>query len=49
MRHGGAVVSCAVLIAVEVNGEGQCSVRGVSVSVKRVALPGELARDLRAI
>jgi transposase-like protein len=33
MRHGGAVVSCAVLIAVGVNGEGQRSVLGVSVSL----------------
>src|SRR3954467_3566688 len=33
MRHGGAVVSCAVLIAVGVNDEGQRSVLGVSVSL----------------
>jgi putative transposase len=33
MRHGGAVVSCAVLIAVGVNGEGRRSVLGVSVSL----------------
>ena len=33
MRHGGAVVSCAVLIAVGVNGEGWRSVLGVSVSL----------------
>ena len=33
MRHGGAVVSCAVLIAVGVNSEGRRSVLGVSVSL----------------
>jgi putative transposase len=33
MRHGGAVVSCAVLIAVGVSGEGQRSMLGVSVSL----------------
>src|SRR3954451_15308538 len=33
MRHGGAVVSCAVLIAVGITGEGQRSVLGVSVSL----------------
>jgi putative transposase len=33
MRHGGAVVSCAVLIAVGVNDEGRRSVLGVSVSL----------------
>jgi putative transposase len=33
MRYGGAVVSCAVLIAVGVNGEGQRSILGVSVSL----------------
>jgi len=33
MRHGGAVVSCAVLIAVGVNGEGRRSVLGASVSL----------------
>jgi putative transposase len=33
MRYGGAVVSCAVLIAVGVTGEGRRSVLGVSVSL----------------
>jgi transposase-like protein len=33
MRHGGTVVSCAVLIAVGITGEGQRSVLGVSVSL----------------
>jgi putative transposase len=39
MRHGGAVVSCAVLIAVGVKGEGRRSVLGVSVSLSEAEVP----------